>query len=297
LDVGGEQTKSTPLDPFSRRLLRLAGLLAVLVILVALNAVLRGGEENPFNPNPVAAAAERTQAETGGRMSMTASYRLPTGQSMTMDGDGAYDNRAQRAQRAQFSMELQAPAPVGSMTMEVVASDERAYLRSSMLTSQLPAGKEWISVDPESGDLDEGSLPGSTDPREQLEMLEAISGRIETLGQESIRGAITTHYRGTIDLASYAELAREGGADEAADLFEELGGAAEAEAWIDRAGRLRQMRMILSLAPSPGSAPMTMDMTIELYDFGATPAIALPSPAAVIDAGEWADAAAAGLPI
>jgi hypothetical protein len=294
LDVGGEQTKSTPLDPFSRRLLRLAGVLGVLVILVALNAVLRGGEDNPFNPNPVAAAAERTQAETGGRMSMTASYRLPTGQPMTMNGDGAYDNRTRRAQ---FSMELQAPAPVGSMTMEVVASDERAYLRSSMLSGQLPAGKEWISVDPESGDLDEGSLPGSTDPREQLEMLEAISGRIETLGQESIRGAITTHYRGTIDLASYADLAREGGADEAADLFEEMGGSADAEAWIDRAGRLRQMRMVLNLALSPGSAPMTMDMTIELYDFGATPAIALPSPAAVIDAGEWAGAAATGLPI
>ncbi len=292
--MGDEQTKSTPLDPFSRRLLQLAGVLAMLVILVALNAVLRGGDDNPFNPNPVAAAAERAQAETGARMSMTASYRLPTGQSMTMTGDGAYDNRTQRAQ---FSMQLQAPPPVGSMTMEVVASEERAYLRSSMLTGQLPAGKEWISVDPESGDAEEGSLPGSTDPREQLEMLQSISGRIETLGQESLRGAATTHYRGTIDLASYADFAREEGQDEAADLFEQMGGSANAEAWIDRAGRLRQMRMVLSAPLAPDSAPMTMDMTIELYDFGVNPEIALPSPTAVIDAGEWAGAAAAGLPI
>lgn len=279
-----------PLDPLSRRLLQAAGVLAVLVILVALNAALQGGEDNPFNPNPVAAAAERTQTETGGRMSMTASYRLPTGETMAMNGDGAYDNLTRRAQ---FSMQMQAPAPVGSMTMEVVADEERAYLRSSIFSGQLPAGKEWISVDPGLVDAEEGSLPGSTDPREQLEMLEAIGGRIEDLGEESIRGATTTHYRGTIDLAAYADLLRDEGEDEAAELFEQMGGLANAEAWVDRAGRLRQMRIVLSVPVAPGSAPMTMDMTIELYDFGVSPAIALPDPAAVIDAGETG----AGLPI
>jgi hypothetical protein len=268
----------------------MAGVLAALVILVALNAVLQGGEDNPFNPNPVAAAAERTRTETGARMSITASYRLPTGQTMTMNGDGAFDNLTRRAQ---FSMRLQAPPPVGSMTMEVVTDEERAYLRSSIFSGQLPAGKEWISVEPGSGDLDEGSLPGSTDPREQLEMLEAIGGRIEDLGQESIRGATTTHYRGTVDLGAYADLLRDEGEDEAAEMFEQMGGPANAEAWIDRAGRLRQMRIVLSAPIAPGSAPMTMDMTIELYDFGASPAIALPDPAAVIDAGD----AGAGLPI
>jgi hypothetical protein len=266
----------------------------VLVILVALNAILRGGEDNPFNPNPVAAAAERAQAETGARMAMTAAYRLPTGQSMTMDGDGAYDNRTRRAQ---FSMRLLAPAPVGSMTMDVVASEERAYLRSSLFAGQLPTGKEWVAVEPGSDASGEGSMPGSTDPREQLEMLQSIGGRIETLGQQSVRGATTTHYRGTIDLGRYADLLRDEDQGEAADLFDQTGGAASAEAWIDRAGRLRQMRMILSLSPAPGSAPMTMDMTIELYDFGATPEISLPSPGAVINAGEWAGAAGAGLPI
>lgn len=60
-----------PLEPLSRRLLQVAGVLSVLLIAVVANAFLHSGE-NPLNP--MAAAAEQTQSEPGARFTTKALY-------------------------------------------------------------------------------------------------------------------------------------------------------------------------------------------------------------------------------
>lgn len=268
------------IDPLSRWLLRLAGLLALLVILVALNAMLRGGEENPFDPNPIAEAAEETRVTEGARMAVSARIGS-AGQTMTMSGSGAYSPSG----RSQMTMTMQAPAPTGTVEMEVIGSEQSVYVRSPLFASMLPPGKEWLAVDPSLGGGEAAALTEGTEPREQLEMLRAVGGTVVELGSERMRGAMTTRYRGTIDLDRYADILREEGEDEAADLFDDLGSGAtgSVEAWIDRRGIVRQARVLTSIPPGPGIPPVTMDMTIELYDFGAEPAIALPDPALVLD--------------
>lgn len=267
-------------DSLSRWALRIAGLLALLVILVALNAMLRGGEENPFNPNPIAAAAEQTRVIEGARMTTSATIAA-AGQTMTMSGTGAYSPSG----RSQIEMTMQTPPPTGAVEMEVVGSEEMVYVRSPLFATMLPAGKEWLAIDPSLGSGDAEALTKGTEPREQLEMLRAVSGTVVELGTERVRGALTTRYRGTIDLDRYAGILRDEGEDEAADLIDELdgGGTGSVEAWIDRRGTLRKARVVTSIPPGPGMPPVSMDMLIELYDFGAEPAIALPDPALVFD--------------
>ena len=269
-----------PLDPLSRRLLQIAGVLAVLVIVVALNSLLQGGE-SPFSPNPIAAAAERASTEPGGRMTLDASYAFGTGQTMTMSGSGAYDPLSESAE---VEMAMQGPAPIGSADFEVVIVAGQGYMRSSLLSGALPPGKEWIGLDSDLGASSEAMA--GTDPSEQLELLREVGGRIENLGRERVRGAITNRFRGTIPLAAFAEAMRDQGQDEAAEAVESSGGTVNAEVWIDAKGRIRQMRILMSILASAEVPAMSMDMRMELFDFGARPAIAAPNPATVLDAGE-----------
>lgn len=280
--MGGEERTSTPpLDAFSRRLLQIAGVLAVLVILVALNSLLRDDGESPFAPNPIAAAAERASAEPGGRMTLEASYAFGTGETMTMSGAGAYDPLSESAQ---VQMTMQAPAPVGSADFEVVIAAGQGYVRSSLLSGSLPAGKEWIGLDSGLGASSE-AMAGA-DPSEQLQLLREVGGSIQSLGSERVRGVPTTHYRGTIPAAAFAEAMRDQGQDDAAEVLESSGGTVGAEAWIDAGGRIRQMRILMSVLASAGVPAISMEMRMEFFDFGAHPAIAAPDPATVLDPAE-----------
>ncbi|HEX8051251.1 MAG TPA: hypothetical protein VF504_07250, partial [Solirubrobacterales bacterium] len=67
--------RGAELEPLSRRLLQAAGALSLLLILVVVNSLLNSGSASPFNPNPVAAAAERTQEAPGLRMNITMQLR------------------------------------------------------------------------------------------------------------------------------------------------------------------------------------------------------------------------------
>lgn len=282
-------------DPLSRWALRIAGVLALLVILVALNAMLRGGEENPFDPNPIAAAAEQTRALQGARMTISATMAA-AGQTMTMSGSGAFAADG----RSEMKMTMQAPPPVGSVEVEMVGSEELLYVRSPLFSTTLspgtlPPGKEWLAAEPSLASEEYDVLAEGSDPWEQLEMLRAASGTVVELAPERVRGATTRRYRGTIDFDSYADILREEGDDDAADQLDDVGDGAtgSVEAWIDRQGRLRRARVVTGFALEPGAPAVTMDMQMELYDFGVEPAIRLPDPATVVDvtglAGQFGD--------
>jgi hypothetical protein len=277
------KNSSPPLDPSSRLLLRLAGLLGVLVILVALNSLLRDGGDSPFSPNPIAAAAERASAEPGGaRMTMEASYVFAGGQTMKMSGAGAFDPLAESAL---MRMTMLVPAPLGSVDFDVIVAGGHGYLRSSVFAGSLPAGKEWIGLD--ASDLDaSGETMAGTDPSDQLQLLREVGGSVATLGRERVGGAITTRYRGAIPVSAFTEEMRDRGQDEAADALEQSGGTVTAEAWIDDAGRIRQMRIVMGIAALEGAPPLSMEMTMEFFDFGSHPAIAPPPASAVLEADD-----------
>jgi hypothetical protein len=121
-----------------------------------------------------------------------------------------------------------------------------------------------------------GPGEGSGDPTEALRYLQAASSKVEVVGQEQVRGVPSTRYAVTFDPAKLAGQIPE----ELAGLLEESGLAFSrpADVWIDQQGRLRRMHYAVTMKV-PGeatSATVTVETTLELYDFGVEVHVAPP---------------------
>jgi hypothetical protein len=271
---------SPPLEPLARRLLGLAGLLSVLLIAVVANALLYS-DGNPFNP--IAAAAVRTQAMPGARFSIEAVYTsagLP--QPVVAHGSGAYNSRTGRAWAT-----LEVPSPTGTQKVETVGTSRTVYTRSPSISAGLPPGRTWLGVEPWLGRGESAALLGNGSATDQLSMMRAVSSDIELLGDESVRGVPTHHYRGSVELAHYAELLREEGKLASAHQYEQLEklmpAPLEVEVWIDDTGMARRLREVMELPTSPGHPPVTTDLRMDLFDFGVAPKVKLPPVHEVFD--------------
>jgi hypothetical protein len=116
------------------------------------------------------------------------------------------------------------------------------------------------------------------DPSQSLRMLTASNGARVT-GSERIRGVQTTHYSFNIDFKKLAE-----DNEQFKQLTQAMGSvSAPAEAWIDAKGRVRRLSVSMSLAAPQLGAPMTMNMTEDLYDFGVRVDITPPADDLVVD--------------
>lgn len=126
--------------------------------------------------------------------------------------------------------------------------------------------------------LGPGVGDGPVDPTEALRYLKAASSKVEVVGEEQVRGEPTTRYAVTLDPAKQAAQLPA----ELAASFDEMGLTfpKPADVWIDRQGRLRKMRYAATVKvpadamPGEGASTtgasdrMTIDSTLELYDFG-----------------------------
>ena len=119
-------------------------------------------------------------------------------------------------------------------------------------------------------------------------MLKAVSGSIEAVGSEELRGVETSHYRATIDVAKLEQLVPEaqrqslGGLDETA----KQAGVTEIplEIWIDADQQVRKLSIDLD-AKQPGSDQAVKgSVVVELYDYGKPLEIELPPADQVVDA-------------
>jgi hypothetical protein len=118
-----------------------------------------------------------------------------------------------------------------------------------------------------------GPGEGAADPTEALQYLKAAASKVNRVGQEQVRGTPTTRYAVTFDAAKQvAQLPAE-----LSSFFEESGFAfaKPADVWIDQQGRLRKIHYAITMkAPDVGTAAeqtatqMTVESTLELYDFG-----------------------------
>ena len=268
---GGE-----PLDPLSRRLLRTAGGLAVLLLLVLVNSAVNGSGDQ-LDLNPVAAAAERTEDASGARFSLYIVYSSPAlPQSITAVGSGAYNAETDRS-RATFELN----GPAGSVQMVEIDAGEFEYKGGDLVERELPPGKEWVRI--EEGAPEEGEAP--LEIEDTLHML-TTTGEIQMVGREPVNGTMTRRYRSEIPLTELVDFLREKGRDEAADSYESIRSQVPAEisveSWVDRKGLLRRLRMAMPM-PGESGEPFTVDMRMDIFDYGAQPDIRLPDPDRVVD--------------
>ncbi len=271
-----------PLDPLSRGLLTLAAGLSLLLILIVAISWLHGGGSNPLNP--IAEAAERTERSPGSRQSFEANYSSPAiSRQIVMRGVGVYNGQTGRSQAT-----MTLPPPLRSLRMEAVGDRSSVFLRSSVITAGLPPGKQWLGIEPMLGQSTESALEGSSNPKRQLEMLRAVAGKVETVGRQDVRGVPTTQYRSSFDLHDMAEFFDREGDQQTAQMYEQLASLnpsqIEVEAWVDAKGLVRQSRVVMTLPAGPNRPAISMDMRIDYFDFGITPAIRLPQPSEVFNA-------------
>jgi hypothetical protein len=126
------------------------------------------------------------------------------------------------------------------------------------------------------------------DPRALLDFLKGVSGEIETVGSDELRGVTTTHYRATVDLRDYEQLAPPGQRKELRDMLGDLvreAGLTEMpfDVWLDDDGYVRKMETSFSASPEGVSGAVEASMVLELYDYGADVGIVPPPAADVAD--------------
>lgn len=255
--------------------------LSILIVAFAVFAWQQGGDSGGGGPlNAIAEAAERTQNTPGGRAVMETIVSSPTRPApLTVTGRVVFD--AEGHSRA--VMRVPRTEQGDPMEMEVVTDGTVMYMRSSKFGS-LPGGSEWMALDLSLGEDPDTPLPASVDAKGELALLEAVTGKVQKLGKEDVRGVPTTHYRGTIGVSENAEHLREEGAEDLASRIEEKGSPLQIEAWIDANGLVRRMRFVQSRPPEKGGGPTTMDMRMDFFDFGIDPEIDVPESSEVFDA-------------
>jgi hypothetical protein len=267
----------TPLQPLSRRALQIAGALALLLIAVVLNSLLSQGNESPFNPNPVAAAAEKTQEVPGMRMTLTMRISTESAPATTVTGTGTYNGENKLGQ---FS--YHATGPQGTpLEFEAVMGEDAWYFHYPQFAGKLPEGKEWVKLE---------GLPGQSDlskvgsPQSSLQIL-AATGSVQRLGQARVRGVATTRYRVSMTAAGIVKGLRAEGKDELAEEFEsaQMVGPSRGEVFIDSHGMMRRMNMATTVIAE--GKTVTTEIHSDLFDFGIHPSIQLPADSQVLDLG------------
>jgi len=146
----------------------------------------------------------------------------------------------------------------------------------------VPEGTRWISIDVSqfgggSARMSPFDLSNQADPTKALAYLEKVSNDVRAVGSDSIRGADTTHYHATIDLAKTVDGAHvPPGWRDTMKQFAGLIGTIPADVWIDADGLVRRERIeidfgqILHKLGAPGTTTdhSVMTETLDYYDFG-----------------------------
>jgi hypothetical protein len=177
--------------------------------------------------------------------------------------------------------------------MEEIFKGTDVYVGSSLFAGKLPGGARWMKLDlarfgAASGIDPAQLLGGQSNPAQFLEYLKASGGSVQIVGQESVRGVQTTHYHGTIDLKKAAtvltEHAPSGALRKAFEAQVAKLGLANmpVDVWVDSHHLVRRIQ--LSLSVPAGGQRASMNMTIELFNFGGTPSVTAPSASETFDA-------------
>lgn len=275
---------AAPAGPPPSRLVRwclgLAGLLALALIGVVVNYLAHGGTEEL---NPVAEAAEKTGTLPGGRLKLEVTYAVAgSSRSVSGTGGGVFDARSSRAR-----VTLTEPGADGSpLRVQSVGDNRKIFIRSRVLAAELPAGKQWLGMEPLLGHDPSAAFGASGGAEGSLDMLKAVGGEVEKVGEETLRGGPTTRYKARLELSKAAQLLSEDGeaalAHEYSQFAEKVPAPIPVEVWIDETGLVRRFRMVEPL-PSESGPTVTMDMRMEFFDFAAHPGIAFPPAGQVLD--------------
>jgi hypothetical protein len=281
-----------------------------------------GGAETTLGSDPVTAdqlaqAASASVEQQSSRFALEFGMSFPGAPgSFEFSGEGAFDPKAERATMTVDFSSLAGllgglMGGLGGLTLgqgapnfddpeawkiDLVVDGKTAYMRFPALASELPEGKTWVKLDTSdpgktAQDLGLSGLDGFTngDPRELLEVLDSVSGEVETVGTEELRGTPTTHYRATVDLTDLDRFTPESGGQQLGDMIDQAlkqVGLSEMpfDVWLDDDGLIRKVEASLSVQPPDENEKAEAGLSFELYDYGVEVDVTPPPADEVADA-------------
>lgn len=219
--------------------------------------------------SPVVSALQKTAAAKSSRIQISATT-LAQGQRVSMTGSAV-----QRGASVHMNMRIGSGAL--AVPMEGISLVESGhfviYLKSPVLTSQLPAGKSWLKIDLQK----QGSLMGvdfssllNGSPTQSPKVV--ASGLVSTsrLGSVRIAGRASTGYHVLVDLDRAA--AANPAARSSITKVEQLSGTRRIpeDIWVGPDGRLSRLRFGYATRTNGIKTRTTMTMTYLAYDVPAS---------------------------
>lgn len=250
----------------------------------------------------VVRAATRTADQVTGRFVMhTHVAGGAAGKAVDLTSDGTYDRASGRLRSTLdltriFGSTAAPGAGPFAGPVEAIKDGPRVYLRADVFTNMLPAHRPWVLLDttrinPSSGLSVTGEIDSTvTDPGSFLEALRGIGDDTRAVGEETIDGVATVHYRGTVSLDRAASQLPAAEQERLRQGFAGLGVVGDhlalpMDVWVDPAGDVRRVTTTLDVVPvaAPGSTPdrsgtTPVSVTIDYRDLGGPAAIEVPRP-------------------
>ncbi len=252
---------------------------ALLILIVLLLAACGGGSKSnsqASNMTPIAyvkSAAAKTAQAPSEHSTVTASVDV-AGQAVTLTGSGDFDNTThQGSMHADFSV----AGLTG--TIDEVLDGTTIYMKSPLFSDGLPKGKTWLKLDLQKALASKGidfSALLSQNPSQTLSQLQS-SGEVTKVGDETIDGVDTTHYRGKIDPSKLPQ-----GAKIVAFTGAKYG---PYDVWIGNDdGYVHRMTFSYSLKAQGGAQRQKIAMTSNFSDYGKSVTVTVPAAADSFDA-------------
>jgi hypothetical protein len=272
--------------------MRLAVAFAVAGLLLAACSSNKVATTGGTSPTPATAQllslikAAPTKTSSGGTATISGTTSINvTGTAETIAQSGVVDFTTKQTQ---YSVSVP-----GQGTVQLVVDNGILYMDVPSLATYT-GGKPWLKIDPT--ELSQTNNPLASifaslksemsDPSQQLDFLEGVTGTVDTVGTETIGGVSTTHYRFSSDLA--AALKNLPASSQAAfqQLESSLGtSTATVNAWIDGQGLVRQVQF--SLTPpstaTPGASSLASTTTLDFSRFGDPVTVTVPPASQVTD--------------
>jgi len=197
------------------------------------------------------AGSEHLTLKVGGKAS---------GQEIVVTGAGDFDNKQHVGM-----LHVDFSAAGISASIDAVLSSTDMYLKSSLFSVLLPAGKSWLKLDLKKAASAQGlSLNTllSQDPTHSLTALQSLTGATK-VGTEQVDGVETTHYRARIDLSKLP--AAPTASPAAPSTY---------DAWVGGDGYVHRVRT--HIVTGSGKQKSVVTLTADLADFGKSVSVAVP---------------------
>jgi len=250
--------------------------------IVAVAAAVAGcGGSGAPSGSVLARAADASASAKGYTVQMSLHEAIPGAGTADITGTGAFS-----APNHSGTMSMTAQVQGQDLQIQEILLGPTIYVKEPpSVAANLPGGKPWLELDlaKVGGQSYLSTLrslmsdSSETNPADALSYLKAASSQIQDLGQATVAGVSTTHYRATLDLEKAGT--GEPGSIHATEqkLLAQLPGkilndtALPVDVWIDASHLVRRMSFTMKVVPNSTAQTVEVSLDLTMTGYGPQP--------------------------